>query len=182
MTTRCQRIPFFSIMFVFFLVTLNLFANGEFPLPPQLEDNVHFWIKIYTQYSKSEVVIHDADHINIIYEVINLDDYYPRDVSLRRKWHKVEQVKKEYKKILQNLAKRCQPIDPDQLGEKERRVYDLWANVVEQQKFAKAARNIRGQKGLREQFLSGLERSGKYMQKMKQIFRQYNLPDRKSVV
>lgn len=177
MTTRCQRIPFFSIIFVYFLVTSSLFANGEFPLPPQLEDNVHFWIKIYTQYSKSEVVIHDADHVNIIYEVINLDDYYPRDMSLRRKWHKVEQVKKEYKRILLHFARQRRPIDPDQLTEKERRVYSLWANVDEQRKFAKAARNIRGQKGLREQFLAGLRRSGKYMQKMKQIFHKYDLPE-----
>lgn len=176
MTTRCLRISVFSIILVSILTTANLFANNDFPLPAQLEDNVHFWIKVYTQYSKSEVVIHDADHVNIIYDVINLDDYFPRDMSLRRKWRKVEQEKKEYRHILHKLSRLHQPVDVAQLSEKERQVYNLWAGVDDPRKFTKAAQNIRGQKGLREQFRAGLERSGKYMQKIKQIFRKYDLP------
>ena len=151
-------------------------AEEKFPLPENLKDNVEFWTKIYTRYSTDQVIIHDAVHINIIYKVINLDDYFARDVSYRLKWKKVNQVKNEYKKILRRLAHMHSPIDTRLLNEKELYVYNLWKDVDEKDKFYRASRNIRGQKGLKDQFKRGLERSGRYMREMQKIFEEYGLP------
>ena len=36
------------------------------------QDNVDFWKKIYTHYHTQQGVIHDAENVKIIYEVIDL--------------------------------------------------------------------------------------------------------------
>ena len=176
-TVLPRRIIFFFIFSCLFFGLQIASARELFPLPPVLEKNVEFWIKIYTQYSQNEVVIHDSEHLDIIYEILNLDDYFPRDLSLRIKWRKVEEAKKRYRAILNRLARKARPIDPDRLSPEERRFYLLWAHVDEPRKFRTAARNVRGQKGLREQFKRGLERSTRYLDDIKKIFRNYGLPE-----
>src|SRR5690242_7014374 len=39
-----------------------------------LEPRVEFWKKIFTQYGKDDVVIHDRIHVNLIYDVASNGD------------------------------------------------------------------------------------------------------------
>jgi len=172
---RLERLLIIIISFQLFPF-ISVRAGQHFPMPENLKDNVEFWIKVYTKYTTDQVIIHDANHINVIYDVINLDDYFAKDVNFRIKWRQVEKIKKEYRKILLHLAHMKQPIDTQQLNEKEFRVYQLWQNIDEPRKFRTASQNIRGQKGLRDQFRRSLERSGQYMAKIQEIFRDYGLP------
>jgi membrane-bound lytic murein transglycosylase D len=169
-----------NFLFIFlstlFLAVGPMWAQTTFPVPQQLQDNVEFWTKIYAQYSDDEVVIHDAEHLKIIYETINLGDYFDENISYRIQWRKVEKAKDDYIAILNKLARMSQPIDSTMLNEKERNVYNLWANVTDTDKFSRAVTNIRGQKGLRDRFKLGLERSGRYMDEILDVFRRYDLP------
>jgi len=166
----------FSAAFIVKIFVGSLAAQELFPIPPQLQDNVEFWTKVYAQYSETEVVIHDAEYLNIIYETVKLSDYFDENISTRIQWRKVERVKDEYVAILNKLGRLRQPIDPALLSEKELRVYNLWAGVTDADKFSRAAANVRGQKGLRERFKLGLERSGRYMAEIQDVFQRYGLP------
>ncbi len=167
-----------ALMAVFILTAVTKMVASEelFPIPPQLQDNVDFWIKVYAQYSEHEVVIHDAEHLDIIYETVKLRDYFDESISTRIQWRKVEKAKDEYVAILKRLAGLPQPVDPALLNEKEQRVFNLWAGVADADKFSRAAANVRGQKGLRERFKLGLERSGRYLAEIQEVFQRYGLP------
>ena len=147
-----------------------------FPTSPQIEDNIRFWIDIYSNYSESEVVIHDSDYLDIVYEIIDLDDFYPPETDWQTKWRKVEEKKKEYQLILLRLANKHTPIDTAGLADAEKRIYLMWQGRVDPIPFRAAARNLRGQRGLSERFKKGLERSGRYMAELQRIFRSYELP------
>ena len=59
----------FRITFCLLALTAPAFAaeNPDFPIQG-LERRVEFWKKAFTQYGKDDLVIHDGNYVNLIYE------------------------------------------------------------------------------------------------------------------
>lgn len=157
-------------------ISSQLFADVLFPVPESLEKNIQFWVQVYSRYSTSEVLIHDRNHLDIVYQVIDLNDYYPENASLRTKWRKVSEISNQYERILDRL---CQVDSTDlaSLSDQERYVYNLWLHIDDANKFRTARYNVRGQKGLREKFRNGVIRSGRFKEKITEILREYDVPE-----
>ena len=168
---KCYNICLFSLL----IILPSLGAAETFPAPDELEPNIEFWVNIFSTYSQNQVLIHDADNLNIIYEIVDLNDYFSEKTSMRVKWKKIKYIINEYRQILLKLA-RNKHIEYNDLNDKERHVYLLWLVSDNPQKYRAAAKNIRGQRGLKENFQSGLKRSGKYIPEFKRILSSYNLP------
>ena len=95
-----------------------------FPVYDSIRSNVSFWVKIYTEYSTTQGVIHDKRNLNIIYDVIELKDrnhHGSRQINKAR----IKEVKKKYKQILARLARGETPA-----GGEERRVAALFGTEV----------------------------------------------------
>ncbi len=150
-----------------------LYRKELFPVDG-LEKQVNFWKKIYTQYTTDQAVIHDTKNLDIIYEVIDFKKVFG-DVKITEKMKRrlTKKIKKRYRNIVSGLAKE----DPDNLKGDAKRVYELV-----KRDFRKAARNIRAQIGQRDRFEEGLRLSGLYADKMKEIFREFNLPEELTVL
>lgn len=154
----------------------NSYPTALFPTAEILKPNVEFWKNIYARYSERDVVIHDSEDLSIVYEVINLDSLFRGvQVSDRLQWKRVEEIKKEYRAILQRLSHLSQPAMAS-FSEKERRVATLFGWKWSPARLKRAAGNIRAQTGLKERFKLGLERSGLYLTQMRDIFRAQELP------
>ncbi|MBN2000631.1 LysM peptidoglycan-binding domain-containing protein [candidate division KSB1 bacterium] len=158
---------------VILLAVFSLNAGELFPEPEELGSNVKFWIYVYSLYSTNEIIIHDSDSLHVIYTVVNLDEFFPVNAQERTKWEKVKKEKKQFQNILLSLANKKQPVNEGKLSEKERAVYNLWRDKSQ---FRVAANNIRAQRGLKEEFLAGLVRSGRYMDRILEILEKYGLP------
>ena len=130
-------------------------ANDLFPIPPQIEKNVDFWTKIYSQYSSNHVVVHDKNDLSVIYTVINLNEFYADSIHLSVKWDVVEEVKSEHRRILQKLSEINSPPSLDSLSKEERHVFILWSHSDDPYKFSKARYAVRAQLGLRDRFREG---------------------------
>lgn len=153
-----------------------------FPVPTVLEPNVAFWKNVYARYSEREVMIHDAWDLGIVYTVLNLDSLVNgAKVSSRIEWKKVEQVKKRYKRLLLKLAARKR-IDLNSLSGEEKRVASLFGAKVTRKELRTASKRIRAQTGLRERFKKGLERSGMYIDQIRDILAKEGLPLELSVL
>ena len=142
-----------------------------FPVYPCIQPNVNFWLKIYTRYSSDQGVIHDKYRMNRIYGVIPLVDPYRgngRKINNKR----IKAAKKEYKEILKKLMQGKPPT-----GATEKRVAQLFAPDAKAAVFKSAMRNLRCQTGQKDRFRQGLIRSGAYIDKIKQIFRDAGLPE-----
>jgi membrane-bound lytic murein transglycosylase D len=155
----------------------NSWSSQLFPLPESIKPNVEFWIKIYSKYSERAVVIHDAEDLSIIYDVVNLDSLFKGlQVSERLQWKKIERIKKEIKSTLLRLSYRKR-LNWASLTEKEKYVAKFFREKWTAKRLRKAAYNIRAQNGLKERFKKGLKRSGLYMEKMRQIIYEAGLPE-----
>ena len=151
-------------------------AHELLPLPPQLENNVQFWIKIYSLYSKTEVLIHDSERLDIVYDVVDLENVAAEDTTFTARWRAVESIKEKIGEALLELGRKEAPINPETLTPFERKLYNLWSETPEPVIFRKAAGDVRGQRGLAERFKTGLARSGRYLGEIRAILKEYDLP------
>ena len=148
-----------------------------FRVAENLSKNVAFWIEIYTRYTTKQGLVHDAKYIDKIYEVLELDTGEPnRRVTQRSK--------KKWREVLLSLhhlsrkGKLDSPAELSALSADQRKVYDLFKDVQEPQKFLNAAhrKRLRFQLGQKDQFLSGLKQSGRYLAAMEKVFKQEQMP------
>lgn len=139
-----------------------------FPRPAAVEDNVQFWVNVFTGYGERDFVIHDRDHVWRIYQVMHL----PGEGAPGRS--DVDSIndylKAKYTGILTRLASGAQPVNYD-----ERHVAELFKGEP-LSSYALAAENLRVQQGMRQRFEEGLLRSRYYRPTMERIFRAAGLP------
>jgi membrane-bound lytic murein transglycosylase D len=148
----------------------------NFPIPENLKTNIEFWKDVFTLYNKNQVIIHDAENLDIVYEIIETNNIFEEgEFSEKAKWQEIEKIKKNYQKILIKLAQKKE-IQPDSLQLEDRFVFNLFKPNCSSKNFSRASKNIRAQRGLREYFKKGMIRSGQYTHQIKQIFARYNLP------
>jgi membrane-bound lytic murein transglycosylase D len=143
------------------------------PRPPELEPGVAFWRFVFTQCSWDQTIIHDADHPEIVYEI--LDTSQARSERQRRRM--VQAARDRYRRILRSLAVKS----PRRWNREERRVARLFEAVPEA-RFSRAAYRVRAQRGMREAFRAGLERAGRWQAEMMRIFAGYGVPPQIAVL
>ncbi len=151
----------------------------DFKVTPRLKTQVEFWKKIYSKYNSKQVVIHDKEHLGVVYTVLDFSDLEnTRSSRLRRRKrrHLVKKAKEKYRRILRKLARKRYKVE--QLNKEEKRIYDLFAEVKGRKKFyrARSWRRIRAQTGQKDRFRKAIIRSGHYLGEMEKIFQAAGLP------
>ncbi len=166
-----QVIILLNLISAFIYPSLATSSESLFPHFPAIEKNVSFWEKVYSEYTLSQGVIHDRRDLGIVYAVINLKHPgYSQNLSANRK--RVDLVKKRYRRILAKLATGRSPSSFE-----ERRVLKMFGPEPSLAEIAMAVDNIRLQMGQRGRFKKGVARSGAYLEEIKGIFREHELPE-----
>lgn len=151
-----------------------------FDVPKGLEVNVKFWLDIYTKYTTDQGVLHDADNIDLIYEVLDFTQISSRGdwSSVRKSLTKQKAVKKAKARIVKMLQKLQKTKDPSTLNEEEKRIWDYFESSKEKNKFVKAAmkNRLRFQLGQRDRIVQGIFFSGRYLEDFEKIFEEAGLP------
>jgi membrane-bound lytic murein transglycosylase D len=170
-----------AVLFSLFTVFLTQFAFSAlgaqppveklFPVYKSIRPNIEFWEKVFGEYDTLKGIIHDKSNLAIIYEIVEL---VPQNNKKRRQknQNRIKKAKMKYKAILKKLSENSIP-----KSEEEKRVLELFGEVVTRKDIKNAINNIRSQIGQRDNFKKGLIRSGAYLNQMKIIFKTYNLPE-----
>jgi len=174
--TPCNRPPFylfFAVLIIHCFLPSWVIATADpnhFPHYREIGPNVQFWEKVYSTYSVNTAIIHDHNNLGLVYTTIPLRN---KDIPGARKINskRIKRAKKHYADLLLGLAKKSKPVSKE-----EKRLAALFGTKQSPSEFRKAAGNIRAQTGLKERFSEGVTRSGAYMRKIKEIFRNYGLP------
>jgi len=154
--------------------------QSPIPLLPGLNTQVEFWKKIFGTYSTRQVVIHDAWHLDRVYEVLDfepLTNSILSDAEIAA--YMQEKVRAEKERIRGTLARLHQAAaDTNDLSPEERQIWDLFPDTNDLSRFLDAAAEdrIRSQTGLRQRFVAGVEISRRYLPEMEAIFRRQGLP------
>ena len=146
-------------------------AEDLFPHYDEISTNVAFWTDVYTKYSTTQAVVHDELIIDRIYGVIDLEPYQDpgaREVNRVR----IKAARQKYKDLLEQLA-----ADPNVKDAECQRIAALFGPHANSRTFDLAKDRVRCQVGQRDRFVSGLIRSGAYIDQVREIFRSYGLPE-----
>ena len=140
------------------LIALAAPAFAERLEPPVegLESRIDFWKKIYTQYGKDDIVIHDRIRVNLIYDVAD-----ESNVS-----SKLTTVDRGLKEILRNLE------TPDNLSLTAKQIREAVVAdglALTHSSVDELIENVHTQRGIKERFREGIIRSGRYVDSFRQI-------------
>lgn len=144
---------------------------GGFPFPPGLKENVEFWRDVFTRYKFSEVIFHDEYHLGRRYGVFHLGEPWK---ATREQKKRLRAHKDKIRAILLALAEgRAASAGTAALTARIRNMF----SGLPRRELRAAAYQVRGQPGLRERFLEGYIRSGRYLAHFRRIFRKHGLPE-----
>lgn len=149
-------------------ITQSSYPPGHFPKPEEINKDVHFWKRVYTEISTSEGFIHDSTNLAIIYETIPIASRKGKKSRSRF----IKKVKKKYQTILTTLARGKRT----GLTKEEKRVLFLWPKDVTNKELARARKRLRFQLGQSDKFRAGLIRSGSWKPYILKILENMGLP------
>lgn len=143
----------------------------EWPYRSDLETEVRFWIDVLVRYHTNQYILHDSENLSVIYRVVTFDSL----VSEKEREIRLNKIKRDIEQALKNIARR--KADSPPLNRWEKYLVRLWGDSATGDLWKKAARRVRVQQGLREQFYSGLRRALVYLPYIRQVFRDFGLPE-----
>ena len=153
------------VLFLIVSSTFNDLSVAQIPGFPEdgLSDRIEFWEKVFTVYGEDDLIIHDTQRVDLIYAVV--------DERSRRSG--VQSVRNLLSEVRSKIS------SPNQLTTEARRLYDMIeADGVRMRAgdIAVLQGRIHVQRGIKERFLAGIIRSGRYLSYFEEVFESESVP------
>ncbi|MCW5570253.1 MAG: LysM peptidoglycan-binding domain-containing protein, partial [Steroidobacteraceae bacterium] len=143
-------------------------ARDAMPRPPELQTDIDFWIRVYSQITTNDGFLHDERDLSVIYETLR----FAPNSQPKQRAAGVDEARKRYQAILGRLA--THPA-PESLTDEELRVSKLWGNASTE-RLKTAREGIRFQLGQADRFHAGLVRAGTWEAHIAQTLANLGLP------
>ncbi|MBV6422902.1 MAG: hypothetical protein NAOJABEB_00689 [Steroidobacteraceae bacterium] len=143
-------------------------SQDAIPRPPELQADVDFWIRVYSQITTNEGYLHDERDLSVIYETLR---FAPGSAPKQRA-DVVDEARRRYQAILDRLATSPPPAT---LSAEEQRVRALWGKAGAE-RLRTARDTIRFQLGQADRFHAGLVRAGAWEAHIAQTLANLGLP------
>jgi membrane-bound lytic murein transglycosylase D len=149
------------------LAPLAAAEQAALPRPAELEPDVQFWIRVYSEISTNQGFIHDQHRLSVVYETMRFDaDTPPRERSRR-----VDAERAHVQEVLRHLASGAAPA-----SDEERRIRALWGPEATPSRLADAVDDVRFQLGQSDRFRAGLVRAGTWETHIAEVLANLGLP------
>ncbi|HWF97980.1 MAG TPA: transglycosylase SLT domain-containing protein [Steroidobacteraceae bacterium] len=142
-------------------------ADPALPYPPQLQRDVNFWVRVYTQIDTNSGYLHDQYDLGVVYDTL----HFAPDSSRRARERRVNQARDHYAAELRRIATAAGP-----LSSEDQRIKALWGAEATRDRLLEAADDIRFQLGQSNRFRDGLIRSGAWQKAIARALREEGLP------
>ena len=139
-----------------------------FAHPPELEKDVRFWIRVYTEVTTDQGLLHDDWNLGLVYEVLRFD---PGSSPAQRE-RRVAEAKTRYAALLRRFAAGS----TDDLTPHERRILHAFGDKATPQDFRDAIDRIRFQLGQADRFREGLIRAAVWEKQIAHTLVQHGVP------
>lgn len=151
--------------------------SHRFPRYTILKPNVAFWTRIFSYYSENQSLIHSAEYPSLVFEILDFRgdaaQFGPNEL---RKLRNAEEARARtrYQALLAEVH--AARHSPESLTPDQRRIFQLFSHIEDDERFRKAGEGVRAQRGLKERTQLALETSGQYLPAMERVFNSYDLP------
>jgi len=143
-------------------------ADDPMPRPPQLERDVQFWIRVYTQIDTNGGLLHDQYNLAVVYETLHFEP----DAPSTERQHEVDSTRARYAAALRRIA----DAGDSPLSADDQRIKDLWGAEGTPARLRTAVDDIRFQLGQADRFRAGLVRSGAWKTHIAETLANLGLP------
>jgi membrane-bound lytic murein transglycosylase D len=143
-------------------------TSDAFAYPAELEPDVRFWIRVYTEVTTDQGLLHDDWYLGLVYEVLRFD---PSD-SPRQRERIVEQAKTRYAALLRRFAAG----DTENLTPHETRILHAFGDKTTPAGYREAVERIRFQLGQADRFHEGLIRAQAYETSISRVLADRGVP------
>ncbi len=142
-------------------------ADPALPYPPQLQRDVNFWVRVYTQIDTDSGYLHDQYNLAVIYDTL----HFPADSSQRERQRIVNGARDHYVAELRRIASGEGPLSAE-----DEHIKALWGGQASPERLLEATDDIRFQLGQANRFRAGLIRSGAWQQDIAEALKDEGLP------
>jgi membrane-bound lytic murein transglycosylase D len=142
-------------------------AEQHIPQPPELQRDVDFWIRVYSEITTSEGFLHDEQDLSLVYRKLK----FAPDVRPTDRRAAVDVERKQVEGMLKRLAAGAQDLSDD-----ERQLANMFGPAATKGRYLEAARQVRFQLGQADRFRAGLERSSIWEAHIEETFAGLGLP------
>ncbi len=163
-------------------VLLSMQVSTAFAAGPQLarfkqiEPNVVFWRKVFTEYTSDQIVYHDPWKMGLVYSVLDVSDITRSNISDGSKERAVRKRRDAEAGRVKALLRRISHAGPR--TDEERRIADAIKGLNHERVYAKTlADRIRSQRGLGDKFCPAMQRAKSYMPMMRKAMREQGVPE-----
>ena len=146
-------------------------AGGADPFahPAVLEPDVRFWIRVYTEVTTDQGLLHDDWNLALVYEVLRFDP----DTSPSQRERRVTEAKARYAALLKRFAAGS----TEELTPHEQRILHAFGANATPRDFRDAIDRIRFQLGQANRFHEGLIRAAAWEKHIAQTLAQHGVPE-----
>lgn len=143
-------------------------AADVIPRPAELQADVDFWIRVYSQITTNDGFLHDERDLSIVYETLR----FAPNTQPKQRSEVVDEARKRYQAIIDRLL--TNP-PAGELTMEEKRVRELWGKA-DNERLRTAREGIRFQLGQADRFHAGLVRAGTWEAHIAQTLANLGLP------
>ena len=153
-------------------------AVSAIPRPPELQRDVNFWIRVYTEITTHEGFLHDEWDLSVVYAKLQ----FPADAAPSVRSDAVDAARDRYTAALKGAAAALSarapgaPADDSALSPDEQRVIAAWGSAATPERLLEAASGMRFQLGQADRFRGGIIRSGAWETHIAETFANLGLP------
>ncbi|TLY74695.1 MAG: LysM peptidoglycan-binding domain-containing protein [Gammaproteobacteria bacterium] len=145
-----------------------LAQDDPMPRPPQLERDVQFWIRVYTQIDTNAGLLHDQYNLGVVYDTL----HFALNTTPAEREREVDQARERCGAALRRIADAGDaPLSAD-----DQRIRDLWGAETTPARLRSAIDDIRFQLGQADRFRAGLIRSGAWETHIAETLANLGLP------
>ena len=126
-------------------------GDDRIPRPPELERDVRFWVRVYTEVTTNEGFLHDEHNLGVVYQTVHFEP----DASTVRRSEQLDGLRDHYRAMLRRLA-----AGADDLTADEQRIRAQFGSEASPARFEQALNEMRFQLGQADRFREGIVRSG----------------------
>src|SRR5688572_31644736 len=168
----------FAVAALMLATPLPLQAQSQIPRPPGIQDDVNFWIRVYTEVTTNEGLLHDERNLAVIYDTVKFGSTNSRDrqriVDEKRDGHIAA-----LRRIIAALPTEA---GREELSAADKKLLAMWGPNPSPIILKDATTRIRFQLGQADRFKEGLIRSSQWEGHIAETFANQGLPPELAVL
>ena len=124
--------------------------DNPVPRPPELDRDVQFWIRVYSEIDTNSGFLHDERNLGVVYDTL----HFAPNTPPRERQRVIDERRDRIVSALRRVATATGELSKD-----DQRIRDLWGADATPNQLLDAGLFIRYQLGQSDRFRAGLERS-----------------------